>query len=220
MKEGTVTQLCQQTNCRTTNLISLHIVLQVVGNWRRWCNGAKQSPALIWNHAEPHLATDAHVCAWSEVQTDSHKYLWIFGRSTLNIATARAEQIRYLLLAETLMDRWSICGDFIWSSRVQTESPLWSKTPPRSKIPTCWIWNLKKMEFQRIWKWVFENSNKVWTTLRPIFNSLWDCERVIIVFQGVASEDIGAKSSYERSPAGWKSDSDIFLKKHIVTNMR
>ena len=215
MKEGTVTQLCQQTNCRTTNLISLHIVLQVVGNWRRWCNGAKQSPTLIWIRVNLICQRKhTYICTWSEVQTNSHKYLRIFGRSTLNIATARAEQIRYLLLAETLMDRWSICGDFIWSSRVQTESPLWSKTPPRSKIPTCWVWNLKKKKRSN------ENSNKVWTTLRPIFNSLWDCERVIIVFQGVASEDIGAKSSYERSPAGWKSDSDIFLKKHIVTNMR
>ena len=156
MKEGTVTQLCQQTNCRTTNLISLHIVLQVVGNWRRWCNGAKQSPTLIWIRVNLICQRKhTYICTWSEVQTNSHKYLWIFGRSTLNIATARAEQIRYLLLAETLMDLWSICGDFIWSSRVQTESPLWSKTPPRSKIPTCWVWNLKKMEFQRIWKrWV------------------------------------------------------------------
>ena len=77
--------------------------------------------------------------------------------------------------------------------------------------------NMKKMSLLNIRS--NENSNKVWTTLRLIFNSLWDCERVIIVCEGVPSEDIGAKSSYERSPAGWKSDSDIFLKRHIVTNM-
>ena len=60
--------------------------------------------------------------------------------------------------------------------------------------------NMKKMSLLNIRS--NENSNKVWTTLRLIFNSLWDCERVTIVFEGVASEDIGAKSSYERSPAG------------------
>ena len=60
--------------------------------------------------------------------------------------------------------------------------------------------NMKKMSLLNIRS--NENSNKVWTTLRLIFNSLWDCERVTIVFEGVPSEDIGAKSSYERSPAG------------------
>ena len=99
--------------------------------------------------------------ARSKVQTDSHKYLWIFGQikfsqisvnicwnrfsqislniwsnqiliniceylgeRRLNIVTARLEQIRYLLLAETLMDLWSICGDFIWSSLLSRQYPL------------------------------------------------------------------------------------------------
>ena len=98
-------------------------------------------------------------------------------------------------------------------SRPDRESSL-IKDP--SKVKDSYLLNLKfkengipknmKMSLLNIRS--NENSNEVWTTLRLIFNSLWDCERVIIVFEGVSSEDIGANSSYI-----------YFFNKHIVTNM-
>ena len=122
-------------------------------NWMPcwWYNGAKQSTLLhIWNQSEFYLPkTDAYMCVRWVTRGQKCKYLWIFGQKCkqiltniceylgegrLNIVTTRPEQIRYLLLAETLMDLWWICGDFIWSSLGSRQFPFDQRPPPGSPV--------------------------------------------------------------------------------------
>ena len=82
---------------------------------------------------------------WSKVQTDSHKYLWIFGWGEAKHRHHKARANTLFVIGRNIdgsvMD---LRRFYLIISRVQT-IPLWSKTTSRvTSVSTCWFWNWKK----------------------------------------------------------------------------
>ena len=165
-------------------------------NWMRcwWYNGAKQSTLLhIWNQSEFYLPkTDAYVCAvgdawskvqisvniWSKVQTNSHKYLWIFGRGEAKHRHHKARANTLFVIGRNIdgsvMD---LRRFYLIISRVQT-IPLWSKTTSMvTSVSTCCFWNWKKHQQSHngsrpMCLMKIELETKVWTK-GLCFSSQW-----------------------------------------------